>query len=92
MPLTFVNEADYDAISACDEVATRGLLETLRSGGNGDVELVFKTKEGEKVVKTRHTLSEDQCGFVLAGSALNLLARKGREAKEEVTRESELSD
>jgi homoaconitase len=37
-------------------------------------------------VKTKHTLSHDQCGFVLAGSALNLLAMKGREMKEEITK------
>ncbi|KAH7094732.1 mitochondrial aconitate hydratase-like protein [Paraphoma chrysanthemicola] len=93
VPLTFANEADYDLFDACDEVSTRGLLDVLKSGGKGQVELVIKKKDGsEKVVKTKHTLSEDQCGFVLAGSALNLLAMKGREMKEEVTRESELSD
>ncbi|CAN9285869.1 unnamed protein product [Alternaria alternata] len=76
-----------------DEVATRGLLDVLKSGGKGEVELVLKKKDGsEKVVKTKHTLSQDQCGFVLAGSALNLLARKGREMKEEVTRSAELTD
>jgi homoaconitase len=36
------------------------------------------------VVRTRHTLSRDQCGFVMAGSALNLLAEKGREGRESV--------
>jgi homoaconitase len=93
VPLTFANEADYDAIRACDEVRTEGLLDTLRSGGKGEIDLVFKGKDGvERVVKTRHTLSEDQCGFILAGSALNLLARKSREGREEVTRESELTD
>ena len=92
VPLTFANEKDYDLLHACDEVSTRGLLETLRSGGKGEVELVVKGKDGkETVVKTRHTLSEDQCGFILAGSALNLLARRGREEREEVTREEELS-
>jgi homoaconitase len=92
VPLTFANEADYDAIDACDEISTRGLLDVLRSGGKGDVELIVKKDGKEIVVKTRHTLSVDQCGFVLAGSALNLLAMKGREGKEEITRENELSD
>lgn len=93
VPLTFVDETDYDLFDACDQVATRGLLNTLRSGGKGEVELIIKKKDGtEKVVKTKHTLSEDQCGFVLAGSALNLLARNAREEREEITRGSELSD
>ena len=92
VPLTFANEQDYEVLDACDEVATRGLLDVLRSGGNGEVELVVKKNGEEKIIKTRHTLSEDQCGFVLAGSALNLLAMRGREGKEEITRESELSD
>ncbi|PSN63873.1 mitochondrial aconitate hydratase-like protein [Corynespora cassiicola Philippines] len=92
VPLTFANEADYDLFDACDEVATRGLIDLLRSGGKGGVELVIKKDGGEKVIKTKHTLSEDQCGFILAGSALNLLARKGREDREEITRANELSD
>jgi homoaconitase len=29
-------------------------------------------------VPVRHALSKDQCGFVLAGSALNLLARRNQ--------------
>ncbi|KAF2035449.1 mitochondrial aconitate hydratase-like protein [Setomelanomma holmii] len=93
VPLTFANESDYDLFDACDEVSTRGLLDVLRSGGKGQVELVIKEKDGsETVVKTKHTLSQDQCGFVLAGSALNLLAMKGREMKEEITREGELTN
>ncbi|KAF2178090.1 mitochondrial aconitate hydratase-like protein [Zopfia rhizophila CBS 207.26] len=91
VPLTFANEADYDLFNACDEVATRGLLDVLRNGGKGEVELVVEKGGDEKVVKTRHTLSEDQCGFVLAGSALNLLAMRGREEREEITRENELT-
>ncbi|KAF2142626.1 uncharacterized protein K452DRAFT_318214 [Aplosporella prunicola CBS 121167] len=93
VPLTFVNEADYDAIDACDEISTHGLLDTLRSGGQGSVTLRLKKRSGEeKTIETRHTLSKDQCGFVLAGSALNLLAMAAREGREEVVRQAELSD
>lgn len=79
VPLTFVDEADYDGIAGCDEVRTEGLLEVLKSGGaRGKVELVVKKKDGSEVrVPVKHTLSKDQCGFILAGSALNLLAKKG---------------
>jgi len=93
VPLTFANESDYDLIDACDEVSTRGLLETLQNGGKGEIELVVEKKDGkEVVVKTKHTLTKDQSAFVLAGSALNLLAAKAAEAREEVTRANELSD
>ncbi|KAF1987963.1 putative aconitate hydratase mitochondrial precursor [Aulographum hederae CBS 113979] len=93
VPLTFVNEADYDGIDACDEISTVRLLDTLRNGGKGDVEVLVKKRDGgEMRVKTKHTLSGDQAGFILAGSALNLLARKGREGKEEVVRGAELTD
>jgi homoaconitase len=82
VPLTFANEADYDLFDSCDEVATKGLLDVLKSGGKGEVELVIKKKDGsKKVIKTKHTLSKDQCGFVLAGSALNLLARAAAEQR-----------
>ena len=83
VPLTFADEADYELIGACDEVRTEGLLDVLRQGGQGGGEVVLVVRErgggGEEVrIRTRHTLSRDQCGFVLAGSALNLLAAKGR--------------
>ena len=80
VPLTFVNKEDYDRIDACDHVDTVGLYDLLRSGGQGDVQLRLKKhKTGEEImIPVRHTLSEDQCAFVLAGSALNLLAKKAR--------------
>ncbi|KAK4998970.1 aconitate hydratase [Elasticomyces elasticus] len=79
VPLTFADEADYDRIGACDEVSTIGLLDTLQNGGKGEVGLRVRRRSGEEfTIKTKHTLSPDQCGFILAGSALNLLARKGR--------------
>lgn len=80
VPLTFVDEADYDKIEACDEVSTIGLYSVLINGGAGDIALkVIKKNSGESLeVPVRHTLSKDQCGFILAGSALNLLAKRHR--------------
>lgn len=93
VPLTFVNETDYDLIDACDEMSTEGLYDVLKAGGKGEVKLRLKKRSGEeKLISTKHTLSKDQCGFILAGSALNLLARMGRESQEEITRQAELSD
>ena len=133
VPLTFVDEADYDRIDACDEVDTVGLYDALRSGvkdestgrpgldsrqnaattgrQEGQVELLVRKRRaagaraarnrhsssttheqpsllgaalvdasdefGEAIrIQAKHTLSRDQCGFILAGSALNLLAKK----------------
>ncbi|KAJ5083723.1 hypothetical protein N7456_013150 [Penicillium angulare] len=80
VPLTFANREDYDRIDACDVVDTIGLYDVLQAGGQGEVQLrVTKAKTGETfTVPTNHTLSKDQCGFILAGSALNLLAKKAQ--------------
>ncbi|KAI1394345.1 aconitate hydratase [Hypoxylon trugodes] len=78
VPLTFADEADYDKIAAGDEVSTVGLYEMLQNGGKGEVALkVKKNKSGEEfLIKTKHAVSKDQAGFILAGSALNLLSKR----------------
>jgi homoaconitase len=77
VPLTFKNKGDYETIDACDEVETVGLYDMLNNGGTGEVRLVVKKRGGERVeIETKHTFSKDQAGFILAGSALNLLAKR----------------
>lgn len=80
VPLTFKDKADYDKIDACDSVDTVGLYDLLQNGGQGEVSLkVTKNSSGEIIhIPVKHTLSKDQCGFILAGSALNLLAAKAQ--------------
>lgn len=77
VPLTFEDEADYDLIDALDRVDTVGLYEMLKNQGKGDVHLkVTKNKTGEEfLIPVKHAVSKDQAGFILAGSALNLLAK-----------------
>lgn len=79
VPLTFVDEKDYDKIDGCDQVSTIGLFDVLRNGGEGEVELsVRKHGSGDTFnVPVKHSFSKDQCGFIMAGSALNLLAARG---------------
>lgn len=79
VPLTFADEADYDKMQACDSVDTVGLYDVLKNGGKGDITLKVTKKDGDTFdVLVKHTLSKDQSGFILAGSALNLLAKRGR--------------
>ncbi|KAL8733355.1 MAG: hypothetical protein Q9166_002179 [cf. Caloplaca sp. 2 TL-2023] len=77
VPLTFANPQDYEVVGAGDTVTTVGLYEFLKKGGKGDVVLkVQRRGGGETSIPVRCVFSEDQAGFILAGSALNLLARK----------------
>ncbi|EWC45838.1 putative aconitate hydratase 2 [Drechslerella stenobrocha 248] len=83
VPLTFVDEADYDLIAPRDQITTVGLRDMLSNGGQGRVDLqVTKETTGEKIViETAHTFSKDQANWVLAGSALNLLGETARASK-----------
>ncbi|KAF8545050.1 aconitase family-domain-containing protein [Trichophaea hybrida] len=77
VPLIFADEKDYELIGSCDSVTTVGLLEMLKNGGKGEVKLEVTKKDGKKcTIPVKHTFSKDQSGFVLAGSALNLLSKK----------------
>lgn len=79
VPLTFANEGDYDLIGSCDVVDTEGLYDMLKASGKGEVFLnVTKKDESKHRIATKHTMSDDQCGFVLAGSALNLLSKRSQ--------------
>lgn len=79
VPLVFATKADYKAIDAGDVVSTNGLLKMLKAGGVGDVCLRVSKRDGEeRNIAVKHTISKDQAAFILAGSALNLLAKKGR--------------
>lgn len=76
VPLTFADEADYDRIAAGDQVATVGLHEMLQNGGQGAVQVKVTKPSGEEfLIPTKHAVTKDQAGFILAGSALNLLSK-----------------
>lgn len=79
VPLTFEDKSDYEKIDALNAVRPVGLLDVLKNGGAGRIELRVTKSDGQVFnIPVKHTLSKDQCGFILAGSALNLLAKKGR--------------
>ena len=77
VPLTFTEKSDYEKIDACDEVTTTGLYDTLKNGGHGQITLEVKKRNGAALsIPVSHSISSDQAGFILAGSALNLLAQR----------------
>ncbi|KAL9616087.1 MAG: hypothetical protein Q9160_009006 [Pyrenula sp. 1 TL-2023] len=79
VPLTFKDKADYERIDACDSISTVGLYDVLTNGGHGDIALQVTKRSGEVFdIGVAHTLSQGQCSFILAGSALNLLASKAK--------------
>jgi homoaconitase len=74
LPLTFVNEEDYDLVNACDKIDTSGLRDMIASGGQGGGEIVLKVtkKDGEvRDIRCRHTMSKDQVRWFVNGSAIN---------------------
>lgn len=81
--LTLANPDDYAKISAGDIVSTSGLDRVLRGDLAAQVTLKVEKPSGEVVeVPTIHALSEQSVQFIIAGSALNVIAaerkRKGQ--------------
>ena len=74
LPLTFVDEEDYDIINACDTVDTLGIRDMISAGGQGGGEITLKVTKKNGVVKEircRHTMSKDQVRWFVNGSAIN---------------------
>jgi aconitate hydratase len=66
LPLTFANEADYDAINANDKVEIEDVKTALEKGLN----LLLKTAGGKTIV-LKYSLSARQRDILLAGGMLN---------------------
>lgn len=83
VPLVFAEPADYDdEIEAGDLITTVGLWDMLTQGGQGQVVLLVRKRDGgEREIWTKHTISEDQAEFIRAGSALNLLAKRVKDQR-----------
>jgi aconitate hydratase len=76
LPLTFADPTDYDRIRADDVVDLDG-LSALAPGSS--VKVVLRHADGTaEVIVVHHTLSEEHIEWFRAGSALNLLASRGR--------------
>ncbi|KAK9469941.1 aconitase family-domain-containing protein [Lipomyces arxii] len=82
LPLTFAEESDYDLIKSGDVIETVDLLDMLKNqgAGSGTVTLKITSKDGsEKIIKAKHTMSQDQVDFFIAGSAINHIGNLRRQ-------------
>ncbi|KAI9250330.1 aconitate hydratase [Sporodiniella umbellata] len=71
LPLTFVNETDYDQISSGDVIETVG-VKNIAPGK--PVQIIVTKPDGRKIsIDSKHTMSEDQIQWFKSGSALNLI-------------------
>jgi aconitate hydratase len=67
LPLTFVNEADYDAIGANDKIEISGIKSALEKG----VDLTLRDTTNGKAATLKYSLSPRQRDILLAGGMLN---------------------
>ncbi|SES99880.1 aconitase [Oceanobacillus limi] len=67
LPLTFVNEADYDELEQGDVIEATGLRDKVKQGNEFSVQVKGKNKE----IKVRHALSERQVDIMLKGGIIN---------------------
>lgn len=85
LPLTFADEADYDKISAGDQMTTLDLRDLVAKDGNngGFLKMKVTKRDGSEFeILCKHTMSKDQIDFFMAGSAINYIGnlKKQQEA------------
>ena len=70
LPLTFIDESDYDRIDSMDRISLVG-LDDLQPGKK--IKMLVSGKSGQWSSELGHSLNEDQILFFKHGSALNLM-------------------
>lgn len=74
LPLTFVNETDYDKLERSDVLRIDSIYERIKSSNNFYIEVKNKNHK----IEVTHNLSERQKEIILAGGLINLVKeRKG---------------
>lgn len=71
LPLTFVNEADYDAIEQGDELIVENAIEQVNAGGRVIVKNITKARS----IECELPLTDRQRTFILKGGVLNSLKK-----------------
>ncbi len=74
IPMTFVDEADYDMIDMEDELVLENAREQIKSGGTMIIRNVTKGRD----IKVKVSLSDRQVGIILAGGLLNYTKMQNR--------------
>lgn len=81
LPLTFADEAEYDRLSAGDQISTVDLRDMVAKEGNngGLLKLKVTKRDGSEFdLVCKHTMSKDQIDFFKAGSAINYIGNQRR--------------
>ncbi len=73
LPMTFMNEADYDRISQGDIIVLENIREQIRAGN----EIILTNKRDESKIKVNIALSGRQVDIMLAGGLLNYTKNHG---------------
>lgn len=71
LPLTFVDEADYERVVNGDVLVLNNIHERIRSGN----ELSIEVKDKDITIQAQYTLSERQVDILLAGGLINWVRR-----------------
>lgn len=75
LPLIFADPADYDRIGRDDRLSFRE-LDRLAPGQSVTIEIRHADGKVDSI-RAQHTLTAEQIGWFVAGSALNLIRRQG---------------
>lgn len=75
LPMTFVDEADYDRISDGDALVLENAREQIKAGD----ELTLINKTANTTIKVKVALSDRQVDIMLAGGLLNYTRKQGQQ-------------
>ncbi|AUS97863.1 aconitate hydratase [Clostridium thermosuccinogenes] len=75
LPMTFVDEADYDSIDCGDELVIEDARNRIKNGG----ELLLRNITKNKDIKVKVALSERQAEMILAGGLINYTRRQSNQ-------------
>ena len=76
LPMTFVDEADYDRINDGDVLVLENVREQVKAGD----ELMLTNRTANTVIRVKVTLSDRQKDIILAGGLLNIRKCRGSNA------------